>query len=123
MIRFITKRLGGLKCLMNLLIPVLIGLSVLSDVTKVAAEVLPYVTSVVCGPPERVYNLMFASAFFEDFKREVQKLQGKSLFPLPSYMGQVTDSVNRHSDTELGGCAAMPSTRAASHGTCLLSSF
>jgi hypothetical protein len=35
------------------------------------------IDAVLPGTPERIYNLMFASGFFEDFMRLNQKLEGK----------------------------------------------
>ena len=41
------------------------------------------IDAVLPGTPERIYNLMFASAFLKDFMRVNQKLEGKSIV-LPS---------------------------------------
>jgi GRAM domain len=41
--------------------------------------------TVLPGTPERIYNLIFASAFLKDFMRVNQKLEGKSMpFHLPN---------------------------------------
>jgi hypothetical protein len=37
----------------------------------------PLMDAVLPGTPERIYNLMFASAFLKDFMRVNQKLEGK----------------------------------------------